>query len=356
MTSSTFRRPLDVVFEFFSALGDRRTYSPRNSYLWFGFAWGIPVPIFALAIDLLASDTSFSFGAALEAVGGHPVHAFFLAHPLLFAVVFGALGTIRRRQDLKIESLVREQERHITDLDRANGRLRELDRLKAEFVANMTHELKTPLVSILGYNEIIADGRLGPINERQKRGLEVSLRNVQRLQTLVEEMLVSSRIDAGMIQVHPKPFGAADLLEQAARSMDPQAARKRQRIDRVLPPTCVQALGDPEWIARVVSNLVSNAVKFSPEGAAIRVGARSENGSVFFFVSDEGPGIPEAFRPHLFERFRQAESGLTRSNGGTGLGLAIVKGILDAHGAAIDVQSSEGRGTTVAFKLREVKS
>jgi signal transduction histidine kinase len=345
-----------LVSEFLSALTDPRSYSLRNAYLWFGFAWGIPVPIFGLWVDLTATRIPFSAAAAAEAVARHPIHAFFLLHPVLFAILFGALGTIRRRKDVEIESLVRLQERHIAELDRANSSLRELDRLKAEFVANMTHEFKTPLVSILGYNEMIADGRLGPVTPKQKSGLEVSLRNVRRLQGLVDEMLISSRIDAGMLQVRARPFGAGDSVEQAARLIEPIAERRRLSVVRDLPPVEVRAQGDPEWIGRALSNLLSNAVKFSPEGTRVRIGARRVDGKVEFFVSDEGPGIPESFRPHLFERFRQAEGGLRRANGGTGLGLSIVKGILDAHNAPIDVKTAEGRGTEFAFRLPEAKA
>lgn len=345
-----------LVAEFLSALTDFRTYSARNPYLWFGFAWGLPVPAFGLWVDLTVTRTPLSPTAVAEAIVRNPIHIFFMLHPLLFAVVFGALGTIRRRKDVQIESLVRLQERHIADLDRANARLRELDRLKAEFVANMTHEFKTPLVSILGYNEMIAEGRLGPVTQKQKNGLEVSLRNVRRLQDLVEEMLLSSRIDAGMLRVHPRPFETAELIEQTARLIEPVAERRRIGVVRDAPRDAARARGDPEWIGRALSNLLSNAVKFSPEGSQVRIGARRlAEGAIEFFVSDEGPGIPESFRPYLFERFRQAESGLRRSNGGTGLGLSIVKGILDAHGAPIDVRSAEGRGTEFAFRLPEAQ-
>jgi signal transduction histidine kinase len=333
-----------VVREFLSALGDGRTY--RNPYTLFGLLWGLPIPVFSVAVQLWASGQAFTAGLL-----AHPVQLLFLLHPPLFAVVFGAMGTIRHRKDARIASLLEETERHLKELAAANERLKELDQLKAQFMANVTHELKTPLVSIRGYNEAILEGRFGPLTEKQRDGLATACRNIDRLQSLIEELLEFERIDSGALRLEIAPFDLVAVVQGALRTLQPQVDRKRLAVEAVMPAEVV-VRGDRDRIGRVMLNLLSNAVKFTPDGGAMGVTV-TEDGAVT--VWDRGPGIPSAAQQHLFTRFWQADGTSRRKHGGTGLGLAICKGILDAHGAAIEVVSAEGAGTSASFRLPPAK-
>jgi signal transduction histidine kinase len=335
------------VSEFFAALRTPRTYRPfRNPYALFGFLWGLPVPVFSCCIDLWATGNAFSLSILWE----HPIHLFFLAHPILFAVVFGALGSIRHRKDREISHLVAELEHHGEELASANERLLDLDRFKAEFVANVTHELKTPLVSIRGYNEAILEERFGPLTEKQRGGLEVAVRNADRLQRLIEELLEFERIDSGTIDLAFSEFDLVPVVQATLRSFQPQVEAKRLQVSLELPDG-LWVRADADRIGRVLMNLVSNAVKFAPDGAAFGVRASANGERAHVAVWDRGPGIPESAQKNLFTRFWQADGSSRRKHGGTGLGLAIVKGIMDAHGSKIRVDSREGQGTSVQFDI-----
>jgi signal transduction histidine kinase len=333
------------VREFVSALGDARTYSIRNPYSIFGFLWGLPIPLFSVGVDLLASQRPFTFGEVLATFASRDIHFLFAVHPLLFGIVFGAMGTIKARQDRKIED-------HVRELADANERLRELDRLKKDFLANVSHELKTPLVSILGYTEMMLDGRLGEINDRQKNGLSVALRNIERLKFLIDELLDIAKIEAGRLVLDRKPFVLKEVVDATARTFEPQVAQKMLTLKVVMADAEQRVMADAERIQRVLTNLLSNAIKFTDPGGTIVVSAaRDGAGRVAISVKDTGCGIPDEFKPLLFKRFSQAHSAPTENRGGTGLGLAIVKGILDAHGSRVRIESREKTGTEVTFDL-----
>lgn len=336
------------VGEFFHALGDRRTYAFRNPYLIFGFLWGLPIPIFSVGVDLLASGRPFAIAEILATLAHRPMHFFFLAHPALFAIVFGAMGTIKIIKDARIQE-------HVRDLALANERLIELDRMKKEFVANITHELKTPLVAILGYTEMMVEGRLGEITERQRSGLETALRSIHRLEHLIDELLEMARIEAGKVSIERRPADLQSIIDAAVKSFEPTVLQKKLAFSVDFESAGVRVDADPERLQRVFANLVSNAIKFTDPGGsiAIRV-SRPKGGRIRISVKDTGRGIPERFKPFLFKRFARADSSPVAGRGGTGLGLAIVKAILDAHGSTITVESREGIGTEVTFDLETV--
>jgi signal transduction histidine kinase len=347
VTDARLPRRRTVVREYLNALGDPHTYNLfHNRTALFGFAWGIPVPIFSLGVDLVISG----HGSIPRCLAEHPFHLFFLLHPLLFAFIFGAFGTVRRRMDRRIVHLVGELERTVAGLAQANETLKDLDRLKAQFVANVTHELKTPLVAIRGYNESILELRFGPLTPKQQGGLEIAVRNIDRLQKLIEELLDFERIEAGALKLELSEFDLAPAVEAALESMRPAIEARKLTARRQL-PVSLWVRADRDRIVHVLLNLLSNAVKFTPEGGTIGVDAKEEDGKARITVWDQGAGIPAAAQKFLFTRFWQADGGSRRRPGGTGLGLAIVKGILDAHGAPIRIQSAEGRGTKAEFEL-----
>jgi signal transduction histidine kinase/CheY-like chemotaxis protein len=235
-------------------------------------------------------------------------------------------------------------------LSRSNVELRELDRLKSDLLANVSHELRTPLTSLKGYGEALSEELLGPLTDAQREALEVSSRNIDRLLYMINELLSYARFESGGVQLerHPTDLAAIarQIVDSALAARGPELDLHLQ-IDRDLPP--VDA--DPQRIAQVLDNLLTNAIKFTPAGSPIDVRLRRDGREVLAEVADTGIGIPREEQQRIFERFYQVESSSTRKYGGIGLGLAIVRQILDAHGATIEVQSAPGKGSTFRFRL-----
>ncbi len=314
----------------------------------FGLLWGLPVPFLSVMVDLWASGRPFELSVLRE----RPVHLFFLAYPLLLAAVFGILGAALERMGRETSALLEEMERRAGELAEAREKQKEVDRLKAQFMADVLHDLKTPLLAVRGFNEAILDGRWGPVTDGQREGLEAAVRNVERLQRLTEELLEFERADAGGYKPRLSEFDLMPLVQEVLKGFEPQVEAKKLQVQLQLSKR-IEVRADREKIGRVLTNLLSNAVKFSPEGSPIGLGAAvgEEDGQVLLTVWDRGPGIPTAAQKYLFTRFWQAEGPSRQRKGGTGLGLAIVKGILDAHGSTIRIVSGEGQGTSVHFTL-----
>jgi signal transduction histidine kinase len=231
-----------------------------------------------------------------------------------------------------------------------NKRLRELDRLKDEFLSLVSHELRTPLTSIRGYLDLVLDEEAGELNPEQRRFLQAVERNSGRLLRLVGDLLFVAQADAGRLSLEQ---GEVDLVALAAECVEgamPAAAEKS--IDLVLAAKPVPAfVGDRGRLAQVLDNLVSNALKFTPEGGSVEVSTKLNGDHMSIEVSDTGIGIALADQPRLFERFFRSSVANDRAIPGTGLGLAIVKAIVEAHKGQIRVVSKEGRGTTFRIDL-----
>ncbi|MBI3273082.1 MAG: HAMP domain-containing histidine kinase [Planctomycetes bacterium] len=343
---------LAIVGEFLAALRSPHAWNPlRNGYVVFGILWGLPIPLFSLGLDLLARGSPFSPTGLWEAVALHPIHLFFLAHPLIFGVVFGAMGTVRHAKDAKIERLVGELEERLGELAVANEALRSLDKLKSEFLANVSHELRTPLVSIRGYNEMIQEGRFGPINEKQAEGLTIALRNVDRLLDLITDLLDFARLQEGKRSLSLSRFDLREAVTAAVTLLRPRLEEKSLKLILRLPEEPCVLAADRDKLGRMILNLLANAMKFTePEG---EVGLELTHGESGYALRiwDTGCGIPAHLHTRVFERFWQGDGTSRRKYGGTGLGLAIVKEIVEAHGGRIDFQSAEGKGTEMRVSL-----
>lgn len=245
-----------------------------------------------------------------------------------------------------------EIERDLRQTTATLRRLEEVDRLKSEFIANVSHELRTPLVSILGYADYLLQGRMGPLPPEHRRALEVSRRNAERLQRIIESLLLHSGLAARQRPLDPRAFHLERTVSLVVDAFRPESERRELRLTADLPCSPVTVMADEGMIEQVLTNLIGNALKFTGKAGEVRVVCRAgEDGQAHLAVSDTGCGIPRAVLGRVFERFWQAESGLTRRYGGLGLGLAIVKEILDAHGCPIRVESEEGKGSTFAFTL-----
>jgi PAS domain S-box-containing protein len=235
------------------------------------------------------------------------------------------------------------------DNARAYRAAQDANRLKDEFLATLSHELRTPLNAILGYTRLLQADMIAP--ERGAHALATVERNAASLTQIVEDILDVSRIISGKIRLNIQPVDLADVIKNAVETVTPAADAKQIRIQMLVDPHAGPISGDPDRLQQVVWNLVSNAVKFTPKNGIVQVRLERINSHVEIVVSDTGIGIAPDFLPHMFERFRQADSGTTRAHGGIGLGLAIVRHLVELHGGTITA-SSGGKDTGATFRVR----
>lgn len=225
----------------------------------------------------------------------------------------------------------------------------ELERIsdaKSDFLATVSHELKTPLASILGFADVLAKNRAGNLDPRQVEQVNLIQRNGRRLAVLINDLVDVSSIDAGSFDIHPEEFDAVELVQESARRFASEVLGRSQRIAVKTPPSSIWVMADRARIAQVLENLVSNASKFSPPRTQIDIEAAVDHGRLAIIVRDRGSGISEADRRRLFTYFFRAKNVATRSASGAGLGLVISKRIVDLHGGSIAVESQEGVGST----------
>ncbi len=236
------------------------------------------------------------------------------------------------------------------DLGAQNERLRELDRLKDEFIALVSHELRTPLTSIRGYTELLLDGEAGDLTDDQRQFLGVVERNSHRLLHLVGDLLFLAQVEAGKLVLD---VGAVDLGSIASESVEtarPQAEAKGITLTLATGPVPLIA-GDRARIAQLLDNLVSNAIKFTPDKGRVDVRVLALDRQAILEVRDSGMGIPAAEQEFLFERFFRTSTATEQAIQGTGLGLAISKAIVEAHSGVITVASEQGSGATFRVAL-----
>jgi PAS domain S-box-containing protein len=241
----------------------------------------------------------------------------------------------------------------VTDLthERTERGLRESNRLKDEFLATLSHELRTPLNVILGWTRMLLTVHLG--DAARQHALALIERNAQAQAQLVSDLVDMSRMTTGKLQIELLPLPLVPTLEAALESIRPAATVKGLSIRTSWEVQDVNVLADATRLQQVMWNLLSNAVKFTPAGGTIHVSTRQPENGVVIEVADSGIGIDPAFLPHVFDRFRQADSATTRRYGGLGLGLAIVHDLVRLHGGEVEVRSAGiGRGTTFAVTLR----
>ena len=270
------------------------------------------------------------------------------------------IGTIRNAFNQQL--LITENKELLAMLQRSNDELEQKNRdlekaglAKMQILSTASHELKTPLTSIVGYVDrmLLQRDSVGDLNDRQEKYLETVKKNSYRLKTLVDDLLDISRIESGGIDLKLTSVDVIGELEDAARSVQTHADRKNIRIEIDVPVDLPPIRAERLRFSQVVVNLLSNACKYSLDGANVKVSAAMRNGSVQIDVSDSGIGISEADQARLFSQFFRAETKLTQEESGTGLGLFITKYLVEAHGGEIWVKSQEEVGTTVSFTFPE---
>jgi len=230
-------------------------------------------------------------------------------------------------------------------------RLRQADRQRRELVANVSHDLRSPLASIQGYLETILmkDAQL-PAEER-RRFLEIIHTGVLRLGALVNELFELSKLEAEGARPALEPFPLSELVQDVVMKFQPQAHGQRLRLTAEYPHDLPFVRGDLGMIERVLANLIENAMRYTPQGGRVAVTLAHEGGRVRVRVADTGPGIPGEDLPHLFERFYRVDKSRARHSGGSGLGLAIARHILELHGNRIYVERTSPAGTVFVFEL-----
>jgi len=231
-----------------------------------------------------------------------------------------------------------------------NSEAREANRIKDEFLATLSHELRTPLTAMLGWTQLLRSGALTA--DEEVRGLEIIERNVLAQAKLIDDLLDVSRIITGKLRLNVRPLSLASVIEAALDVVRPAADAKAIRFEPLLDTRAGHVTGDPDRLQQVVWNLLVNAVKFSPVGGTVRVSLTRQGSWSQIEVADEGEGIDSDIMPHIFDRFRQADSSTRRSHGGLGLGLAIVRHVVELHGGSVRAESlGTGHGATFVVEL-----
>ncbi|MBX7120462.1 MAG: response regulator [Gemmatimonadaceae bacterium] len=249
-------------------------------------------------------------------------------------------ATLARAFEQLAESTARREAQLQDDVER----LTEMERLKRDFVSTVSHELRTPLTSMRGALGLILGGRIGDVPAKVRELLQIAMSNTERLIRLVNDILDVEKIDAGAMQVRREPMRLRGLLQHTMVLLDSFARDHGVRLELTSGGRDADIVGDPDRLTQVFTNLVSNAVKFSPSGTTVSLSLAASPAGVTVRVRDHGPGVPPEFAPRLFGRFQQAERAESRRPGGTGLGLNIARTLVEQHGGAIGFDPADGGG------------
>lgn len=229
--------------------------------------------------------------------------------------------------------------------------LRCADQMRRELVANISHDLRSPLASVQGYLETVLMKNDQLSEDAKNRYIKTSLRNTRRLNHLVSGLFELSKLDARQIEPDIEPFAITELVQDVVMQFKPRAEEQGIELKAKLPERLAVVRADIALVERALSNLIDNALQYTSEGDSVRIVLTNSGGSVCTQVIDTGPGIPSDDLPHIFDRFYRVEKSRDRARGGAGLGLAIARKIMQLHGRELTVESTVGKGTTFAFTL-----
>jgi len=274
-------------------------------------------------------------------------------------VQVGAIQPVVRRRDQRVLSAAVSTLRG-EETDTSSGlvwvlrdvtELAQIDEMKSEFISIVSHELRTPLTAIKGFTDLILEGEVGEITEQQREFLGIVQSNSDRLVALINDMLDISRIESGRISLNPEDVEIHGAVEQAIAALRPLVEDKGLQVQTELVEEPSTIVADRARLQQILTNLISNACKYTPPGGWVTVRSESLDGQIAISVSDTGIGIPPEALPHIFSKFYRVDQPQTRDIGGTGLGLAITKSLVEMHGGRIAIASRTGVGTTVRFTL-----
>lgn len=267
------------------------------------------------------------------------------------------VGAAKIAHDItRLRALTADREMLLEAERSARAQAEKMSRLKDEFLATLSHELRTPLSAIQGWSELLQ--RPGATPEDLKRGLQAITRNVRIQTQIVNDLLDMSRVISGQIVLEVRPISLQEVVGHAIDAVRPSADNKSIRIQTLFDSRIGLVRGDPVRLQQIIWNLLSNAVKFTPKGGQIKVILERVDSHVEVVIEDTGIGIDPEFLPFVFDRFRQADAGLSRQYGGLGIGLSIVKNLVELHGGSVRAKSpGKGQGSTfiVALPLFHVR-
>ena len=265
----------------------------------------------------------------------------------ILADEFNQMAAHLREAYTGLEHKVAERTRELTI---ANAKLGEASQLKSQFLANVNHELRTPVSAVIGYAHLVLRGTEGQISRLQKENLEDLLRNAERLLSQIDSLLEFSKIEAGKMEVRSEPVNVNEVIQGALSTIEPTLNGTHVRIVREIGPDLPVLNTDREKLGQIVLNLLDNAVKFTEQGE-IRISASQQNGSLKLAVSDTGVGIEKEDLNKVFEEFHRGDSHNSKNYRGTGLGLAITQKFVNLLGGEIAVESEVGKGSTFTVTL-----
>ena len=317
--------------------------------------------------DLIAQNAS-SYASQRNLFVGVAAGAIVLALSLGFVLSWSVIGPIQRIDSRLAAIASGDFSGHVdvpnrdelgalgANVNRMNDELNRLYRVleaasqhKSEFLANMSHELRTPMNAIIGFSQVLREQMFGEINAKQAEYLDDILSSGNHLLSLINDVLDLSKVEAGQIELEVSPFSLRESLQRGVVMVRERAVKDGVQVTLATPEIDLVE-GDERRIRQVIFNLLWNAVKFTPEGGVVDVGATQVNGEVRVSVSDTGPGIPAEDLDRIFDEFQQTEAGIKQREG-TGLGLALSKRLVELHGGRIWVESELGKGSIFVFTL-----
>ncbi len=229
-------------------------------------------------------------------------------------------------------------------------RLSEEQRMRSDFISMLSHEIRTPLTSIRESVNLIGEGLMGEINDRQRRFLNIATLEMNRVNELLNRIMQVSYLESGALEIESTSIPSAEFAAQSVEQMRPAAEIKGIELALEFPEGLPDMQGDPKYLQQVFVNLLGNAIKFSPEKSTVRLFADADKGQIRFSVADDGPGVPKEEQPFIFNKYYRVR-GVRGKTDGAGLGLSIARHIVEAHGGRIWVESDGGRGTAMIFTL-----
>ncbi|MGA2715804.1 MAG: PAS domain-containing sensor histidine kinase, partial [Bryobacteraceae bacterium] len=275
-----------------------------------------------------------------------------------------SLSSVKSSDGLRVTAIIRDiterremedqlraiKDKYVRELESRNREVEQANQLKTEFLGNMSHELRSPLHTVIGFAELLAEETQGPLNEQQKRFLSHIRKDSLHLLDLINDLLDLSKIEAGRLELRHEAFAIDAVIEEVLSSVRPRATAKSLEIGTDIPITAA-VFADRLRFKQILHNLLTNAIKFTPDGGRVRIQAARCGGFTEISVSDTGIGIPEDQQQAVFDKFHQVRAGIEGGHEGTGLGLAITKRLVEQHRGSISLKSEPGKGACFTFTI-----
>jgi two-component system, OmpR family, phosphate regulon sensor histidine kinase PhoR len=342
-------------------------YSARTLALLLAVSIAIVTASFLSLIENV--DRSALMVAAVISFSASYILTFVILEFLVFREINKIYKMVEKLKKKELSGIAKEKSGALNPLQKINDEIfsfatlkqKEIDELKKleafrkEFIADVSHELKTPIFAAQGFVHTLLDGAVNDKNVRVKF-LKKAAKSLDGLDDLVQDLLTLSHLETGDIKMHFEQMDLRKLCEEVVEQFEEKTEKKNIQV-KVLADHHPKILVHADWkrISQVMTNLVSNAIKYSTDDSEVTVTFDVGKKNVTTFVSDSGEGIPASHLARIFERFYRVDKSRSREKGGTGLGLAIVKHILDGHNTKAEVQSTVGKGSVFSFKLPKVK-